>query len=78
MDKFYFEDSYSDDECPNKIHNKSNSINTLRKFYNPCVKFVNTLNFRNILFNKEMKYKPKNRSLIEKKVLKEDKLSKGK
>ena len=77
---FRFNDSYSDDEFPSpkKIHNKSNSINTLGKFYNPCVEFVHTLNFRNILYNKEMKQRPKNLSLMEKKVLKEDKLSKGK
>ena len=78
MDKFYFDDSYSDDECSKKIHNKSNSINTIRKFYKPGVELVKTLNFRNIIFNKDMKYKPKNRSLMEKKVLKEDKMSKGK
>ena len=58
---FRFNDSCSDDEFPSpkKIHNKSNSINILGKFYNTCIEFFNTLNFRNILYNKKMKLRPK-------------------
>ena len=77
MDKLLFNYSYSDDENPNS-HNKSNSINTIRKFYNPGVEFVHTLSLRNKFFTKDLKHKPKNRSLMEKKVIKEDNMFKGK
>ncbi len=71
----YFNESESDEEYI-KTRVKSNSINTLKKFYNPRVELVNTLEFRKLLLKKEEKYKLNNKSVVEKKN--ENKFYKGK
>ena len=74
MDSRQYNDSESEEEYRNS-RVKSNSINTLKKFYKPRVELVNTLEFRNLLVKKQERYKMNSRSVVEK--MKEDKLFKG-